>query len=66
MTNQSKEQALMQMGKHFQDCHPACEECPKNVVVGFIRFPGGIEDIDSRCTGLPHECAALREIQEAA
>lgn len=65
MTYQSKEQALMQMGVLHHDCHPACEECRFNSVTGAVRFPGGIEDIDSRCTGLPHECAALRETQDA-
>ena len=56
--------SLMQMGVLHHDCHPACEECPRNVVTGRVSFPGGIEDIDSRCTGLPHECAALREQQQ--
>ena len=55
--------ALMQMGVLFHDSHPACELCPKHVVLGFLRYPGGIEDIDSRCTGLPHECPALKEQQ---
>lgn len=59
----SQPQALMQMGVLFHDCHPACETCERNVVTGTVRFPGGLEDIDSRCTGLPHECAALREGQ---
>ena len=56
--------ALMQMGVLHHDCHPACEVCDFNVVTGTVRPLDGIEDIDSRCTGLPHECPALKEEQQ--